>query len=144
MYLIKMNKMRRFLIAAGVITTLVCVGWVAQTLNVWRVNATNSQFNNEVESLFVGLQKYKEYVGEYPRGSNDDIAKALKGKNPKNVIIVVGKDTQLNSKGEFVDPWETPLRIYFSQDGIMVRSAGPNKRFDDSTAANSDDFFRSN
>lgn len=139
-----MNKMLRFLIAAGVITTVVAAGWAFQTLNFWRVNASNAKFNNDVENLFVGLQKYKEHVGEYPRGTNAEIAKALKGKNAKNVIIVVGKDTELNEKGEFVDPWETPLRIYFNADGIMVRSAGPNKRFDDSTAVNGDDFFRSN
>ena len=45
---------------------------------------------------------------------------------------------------EFVDPWGTPLRIYFSDNGIMVRSAGPNRRFDDSTTLECDDYFRSN
>ena len=47
-------------------------------------------------------------------------------------------------KGEIVDPWGSPLRIYFAGEGILVRSAGPNKRFDDSTAVAPDDYYRSN
>ena len=73
-----------------------------------------------------------------------DVAKALQGNNAKNLIILVGRKKDLNSKGEFVDPWGTPLRIYFAGEGILVRSAGPNKRFDDSTVLNQDDYYRSN
>jgi hypothetical protein len=50
----------------------------------------------------------------------------------------------MNAKGEFIDPWGTALRIYFSDNGVLVRSAGPNRRFDDSTSIDCDDFFRSN
>lgn len=139
-----MIKMRRILLVVGAVTLLCGIAWVIQAASVWKVNARNSKFNADVENLFVGLQEFKEHVGVYPTGSNAEIARALKGQNPKKVIIVVGRDNELNSKGEFVDPWGTPLRIYFSADGIMVRSAGPNKRFDDSTSLNCDDFFRSN
>ncbi len=72
------------------------------------------------------------------------MAKALQGKNPKNVIILVGRKTELNDKGEFMDPWGTPIRIYFSDTGILIRSAGPNRRFDDSTSMEFDDLIRSN
>jgi hypothetical protein len=60
------------------------------------------------------------------------------------VIIVVGRQLDLNEKGEFIDPYGTPLRVYFSDSGIMIRSAGPNKRFDDSNVEDCDDCFRSN
>ena len=52
--------------------------------------------------------------------------------------------TETNEKGEFVDPWKTPLRIYFSDTGVLIRSAGPNRRFDDSSVLEADDFIRSN
>ena len=58
--------------------------------------------------------------------------------------ILVGRKTEVNEKGEYVDPWGTPLRIYFSDNGVLVRSAGPNRRFDDSTSMEFDDFVRSN
>ncbi len=79
-----------------------------------------------------------------PKCGNAEVAKALQGKNPKNVIILVGRKTELNDKGEFMDPWGTPIRIYFSDTGILIRSAGPNRRFDDSTSMEFDDLIRSN
>ena len=100
--------------------------------------------NDNIENLFVALQKYKECVGTYPVGGNAEVAKALKGQNPKNVIILVGRKTELNDKGEFMDPWGTPIRIYFSDTGILIRSAGPNRRFDDSSSMEFDDLIRSN
>ena len=136
--------MKRLVLILGALTLVCGVVWLVRAGTTWRANIRTSKLNSDVENLFVGLQKYKQYVGEFPSGSNAEIAAALTGKNQKNVIIVVGKESELNSKGEYVDPWETPLRIYFSEGGILVRSAGPNKRFDDSTAVACDDFFRSN
>lgn len=110
----------------------------------WRVQATTTKLNTDVENFFAGLQEYKEYVGSYPTGNNAQVVKALMGQNPKKLIILVGRKHELNEKGEFVDPWGTPLRIYFSGDGILVRSAGPNRRFDDSTVMENDDYYRAN
>lgn len=136
--------MRKVLVAIGVLTVIVGIAWASRAWSTWQVNARTAKFNEDVENLFVGLQKYKEIVGAYPLGSNAEVAKALKGKNSKNVIILVGRKNELNEKGEIVDPWGSPLRIYFSDNGVLIRSAGPNRRFDDSTAMEADDFIRSN
>jgi len=136
--------MKRIILIVGILTMLAGIGWVLRAWTTFRVNARTANFNTDVENLFAGLQQYKEHVGTYPVGSNADVAKALKGQNPKNVIILVGRKNELNAKGEFVDPWGTALRIYFSEAGVLIRSAGPNRRFDDSTVMDSDDFFRSN
>lgn len=136
--------MKKILLGVGVLTVVFGVVWAGRAWNTMRVNARTAKFNDDVENLFIGLQKYKELVGSYPIGGNADVAKALQGHNPKNVIILVGRKTELNEKGEFVDPWGTPLRIYFSDNGVLVRSAGPNRRFDDSTVMEADDFIRSN
>ena len=136
--------MRKIVAIIGVIIILVAAGWAYESWSVWRVNARTTQFNEDVDDIFYALQQYKERVGSYPVGSNADVAKALQGNNSKNLIILVGRKKDINTKGEFVDPWGTPLRIYFSGEGILVRSAGPNKRFDDSTVLNPDDYYRSN
>lgn len=136
--------MKKIMIAIGVVTVAFGVVWAARAWSTLRANARTAKFNEDVENLFVGLQKYKERVGAYPVGSNADVAKALQGQNSKNVIILVGRKTELNEKGEYVDPWGTPLRIYFSDNGVLIRSAGPNRRFDDSTVMEADDFIRSN
>lgn len=136
--------MKKLLIGIGVITVVFGMIWASKAWTTLRANARTSKFNEDIENLFAGLQKYKERVGSYPVGSNAQVAKALQGENSKSVIIVVGRKTELNEKGEYVDPWGTPLRIYFSDAGVLIRSAGPNRRFDDSTVMEADDFIRSN
>ena len=136
--------MKRVILIVCLISVLAGAGWGVQTWNLWRTNAKTAQFNEDVDNLFFALQQYKERVGSYPVGSNAEVAKALQGNNSKNLIILVGRKKDLNTKGEFVDPWGMPLRIYFSGEGILIRSAGPNKRFDDSTVLNPDDYYRSN
>ena len=138
--------MRKIFIVVGIITIAVGVLWVGRAWNTLRVNAKTAQFNNDVEDLFTALQKYKERVGSYPAGGNLEVSKALQGANSKNVIVIVGssRKNNVNDKGEIVDPWGTPLRIYFSDTGVLIRSAGPNRRFDDSTVIDADDFIRSN
>lgn len=136
--------MKNLLIALGVITMMAGAVWADRAWNTMRVNARTTQFNAEVENIFVALQKYKEQVGTFPTGGNLEVAKALQGHNPKNVIVIVGSKISVNERGEFLDPWGTPLRIYFSDTGILIRSAGPNRRFDDSTVVDADDYYRSN
>ncbi len=136
--------MKKILVGIGVITVIFGVIWASKAWTTLRANARTAKFNEDIENLFVGLQKYKERVGSYPVGSNAQVAKALQGDNSKNVIILVGRKTELNEKGEYIDPWGTPLRIYFSDVGVLIRSAGPNRRFDDSTVMEADDCLRSN
>lgn len=136
--------MKKFIYALGLLAMVVGVAWGIRAVTVYQANARSSKFNNDVDSLFTALQQYKERTGAYPHGSNAEIAKALDGKNEKNLIILVGKNIRTNSKGEFIDPWETALRIYFSGDSVLVRSAGPNRSFDDTTVVEFDDILRSN
>ena len=139
-----MQGMKKIMIGIGVLTVVFGALWAGRAWNTLRVNAKTEKFNQNVENLFSALQKYKERVGTFPTGGNLEVAKALMGNNPKNVIVIVGTKTDLNEKGEFIDPWGTPLRIYFSDNGVLIRSAGPNRRFDDSTVIDADDFIRSN
>jgi len=136
--------MKKILVVIGTITVICGAVWAASAWKTLRANAKTAKFNEDVENLFAGLQKYKERVGNYPTGGNAQIAKALQGDNNKNVIILVGRKTELNEKGEYVDPWGTPLKIYFTEGGVLIRSAGQNRRFDDSTVLEADDFIRSN
>lgn len=138
-------SMKKFVFIVGAIALVAGSFWLVKAFTTLRANARHAKFKEDIENLFVGLQQYKEQVGQYPAGmGNADIAKALKGQNARNVIILVGRKNDLSPKGEYVDPWGTPLRFYFADSGVLIRSAGPNRRFDDSTVMESDDFFRSN
>lgn len=138
------QRMKNLGAVVVLILVLAAGGYGVTKWNSWRVKARTQRFNDQIDNLFASLQKYKEYVGSYPVGSNSEVVKALKGANPKNVIILVGRKEDVNEKGEFIDPWGTALRIYFADNTVLVRSAGPNRRFDDSTVQDADDYFRSN
>src|SRR4051812_33975913 len=142
--MLNVSAMKRFLLVVGVIGIITGAGWAVQAWTAFQRNANTARFNEDVDNLFYALQQYKEHIGSYPVGNNAEIAKALMGNNPKNMIILVGRKKEMNSKGEIVDPWGMPLRMYFAGEGILVRSAGPNKRFDDSTTVAPDDYYRSN
>ena len=73
-----------------------------------------------------------------------DVVKALQGANAKKVIIGLGRKLELNGKSEFIDPWGNALRFYFSDNSVLVRSAGANRRFEESTSMEFDDYIRSN
>ncbi len=103
-----------------------------------------TRFNATADLLLQGLEQYKQFVGNYPAGRNADVIRALQGKSEKKVMIISTQKATLNEKGEALDPWNTPLMFYFSGNSVLIRSAGPNKAWDDSSAPNSDDLFRSN
>jgi len=137
--------MKKILVGIGVVGLAVGVIWASNLWKNMQVKARTAEFNEDIENIFNALQKYKERVGTYPVGSNAEVSKALNGSNPKGVTVIVGRKTKVNDKGEFVDPWGTPLRIYFDDKGVLIRSAGQNRRFDDSTSGvDFDDFIRSN
>lgn len=117
--------------------------WLVQASYQWRAKPVLNRLNGDIDSLFLALREYKKIVGTYPAGSNADIARALYGKNEKNLIILIVPRCELNVKGEIIDPWGTPYKIYFAPNEVLIRSAGPNKVFEDSKASGGDDYFRS-
>src|SRR6185503_20103591 len=99
-YLTCLNAgMKQILLIIGALTAIVGVVWAGRAWSTWQANTRTAKFNEDVENLFIGLQKFKEHVGVYPAGGNADIAKALMGNNPKHVIILVGRKNEVNEKG---------------------------------------------
>jgi hypothetical protein len=139
-----MQKAKR--IAQIVVILVIVAGgvWGYLAFAKWQSQQNQRALSTEVDQLFEAFHKYKGIVGKYPSGSNAQIAKAIRdGDNEKKLMIMAVRDSQLNAKGEIIDPWGTPLKIYFAQNEVLIRSAGPNKQFEDAKATLSDDYFRS-
>src|SRR4026207_999972 len=135
---------RRIVLIVAILLVGIGAVWAWNAANKWNKDRPMRQFNSEVDNLFEAFHQYKHYVGAYPEGNNAQIAKALlQGENPKKIIILAVKKAELNAKGEIVDPWGTPLKIYFANNEVLIRSAGPNKQFDDSKSGLIDDYYRS-
>ncbi len=125
---------------------VLCVGGVLWVAKGWtpkqRVDPKIGKFYADADALILGLQQYREFVGTYPTGNNLQVAKALLGRTDKKVLILAIRKSDMNDKGEILDPWGTPLRLYFSDNEVMIRSAGPNKVWEDTNVARADDLYR--
>src|SRR5437867_5632605 len=101
-----------------------------------------AMFNDRANKLIEGLQQFKEFFKHYPTGTTAEISKALSGQAEGGVVILATSNADKNDKGEIVDPWGTPLQFYFSHDEVLIRSAGPNKAWEDSAIGTADDLYR--
>lgn len=129
------------LVAGVVLAMVLALAYISWQRS--RMNPQVAKFHQSTDRLIEGLQQYKEFVKSYPRGNLADISKALSGQSDKDrVLILATSKNDKNAKGEIVDPWGTPLQFYFAENGVMIRSAGPNQVFEDSIARGSDDLFR--
>lgn len=129
------------LVVLGVLGTA-GVLWVAKAWTLKRADEKVAKFNLDCDNLILGIQQYKEFVGTYPIGNNGQIVKSLLGQTDKKVLILAVRRSDLNDKGEIVDPWGTPLQFYFSHNEVLIRSAGPNKAWEDSAISTADDLYR--
>jgi len=115
--------------------------WFVKNKPQVQIDPQVARFNDRANKLIEGLQQYKEFFKHYPTGTTAEISKALSGQAEGGVLILATASSDKNDKGEIVDPWGSPLQFYFSHNGVLIRSAGPNKVFEDSRTS-SDDLFR--
>ncbi|HOX56440.1 MAG TPA: hypothetical protein P5205_06850 [Candidatus Paceibacterota bacterium] len=134
--------MKKAIVIALVVLGVGGVLWVAKAWTSRQVDPKTAKFNSDADNLILGIQQYREFVGSYPSGNNPSIAKALLGRSDRKVLILAVRKSDMNDKGEILDPWGTPFRFYFSDNEVMIRSAGPNKVWEDSNAATEDDLYR--
>ncbi len=134
--------MKRIIALVLIVMCVSGVLWVAKGWTLKRADARVTKFNSDCDNLILGIQQYKEFVGTYPGGANSTIAKALLGQTDKKVLILAVRRSDLNDKGEIVDPWGTPYQFYFSHNEVLIRSAGPNKVWEDSAIGSADDLYR--
>jgi hypothetical protein len=91
-----------------------------------------------ISALVVALQYYRQEFGAFPREDNRSVFAALRGKNPKSMVLIEPKRYMIEND-ELVDPWGTPLAFNFDSNLITIISAGPNVAFGDH-----DDIVRTN
>jgi len=135
--------MKKAIVAALVVLGVAGVLWVAKGWTPRHADEKLAKFNSDADNLILGIQQYREFVGSYPTGNNAAIAKALLGRTEKKVLILAVRKSDMNDKGEILDPWGTPLRFYFSENEVMIRSAGPNRVWEDCAISTADDLYRS-
>ena len=134
--------MKNIIIIVIVLAVVGGAAWLVKDRITARMDPKVPVFNDQCDKLIQGLQQYREFFKKYPSGTTAEISKALSGQAEEKVVILVTKDSQKNDKGEIVDPWGTPIQFFFSHNAVLIRSAGPNRSFEDSRSATCDDLYR--
>ena len=134
--------MKNIITIVVVIAVVAGAAWLLKGKIGMRTDPKGAEFNDQCDKLIQGLQQYKEFFKRYPSGTTAEISKALSGQAEGGVVIMATKNSQKNDKGEIVDPWGTTLQFFFSHNAVLIRSAGPNKSFEDSRTATCDDLYR--
>src|SRR5688572_18924423 len=105
--------MKKAIVPVVIVVLLALGGWFLMPSLMAKSDPRAAKFVEDAESLILGLQQYKEFVGDYPTGGLVEISKALTGQSEKKVLILVARKNELNTKGEIVDPWGTAIQVYF-------------------------------
>jgi len=134
--------MKNIIIIVIAIAVVGGAAWLLKNQIKVRTDPKVAEFNDQCDKLIQGLQQYKEFFKRYPSGTTAEISKALSGQAEGGVVIMATKNSQKNDKGEIVDPWGTTIQFFFSHNAVLIRSAGPNKFFEDSRSATCDDLYR--
>ena len=96
----------------------------------------------ETAQIRKALDTYVATIGGFPTGDSSAIFRALSGDNPRKIAFLQCRAESGSPDGGMLDPWGTPYKIYFSGKEPLIRSAGPNKQFDDSGQKQFDDYIR--
>ena len=134
--------MKNIIVIVIVIAVVAGAAWLVKDRIKVRMDPKIAVFNDQCDKLIQGLQQYREFFKRYPSGTTAEISKALSGQTEEKVVIMATKNSQKNDKGEIVDPWGTTIQFFFSHNAVLIRSAGPNKSFEDSRTATCDDLYR--
>jgi len=82
-----------------------------------------------LSQIYNGTIGYKTEYGSPPSTSNNrELVRLLKGDNPRKIEFIYLKSRALNSAGDAIDRWGTPIRINLTDpNNPVVESAGPDR-----------------
>jgi type II secretory pathway pseudopilin PulG len=113
-----------------VLSVLILAAAVVGAFTVAHVSK-HSQARHDVQVIALALDGFTFENGDYPKGTRGEICRLLRGEsingqNPKKLDYVEALPSEMNSTGEFLDPWGEPYRISVDPK-VRVYSCGPNR-----------------
>ncbi len=82
----------------------------------------------EAWAIMNALKQYECTFGSFPDAQGKELVSILTGNNERKIKFI---DPLKNCEEKYVDPWQTPYIIRMTVDSVLIRSAGPNKKFYD-------------
>lgn len=90
----------------------------------------NQPPEKEMRAIHSLLHLYRRALGGNPTGENEEITRALTGRNPKHVAVLSENHPSISRQGELHDRWGTPYFFHaLSGTRMEIRSAGADGKF---------------
>lgn len=131
----------RKVFAVVVVLVLVGFGYTKFFVTSIFINTPEGRMQSEVAGFINGVNLYKLEFGSLPPGDARSIIRALMGDNAEKTNFVGIPLNRLTPKDDWLDPWGHPYRIFISGKSFLIRSAGPNGKFDDGSDKKRDDIL---
>ncbi|NWK57612.1 hypothetical protein HW115_18485 [Verrucomicrobiaceae bacterium N1E253] len=94
-----------------------------------QLHSSDGDASSKINSLHKLVLQYQQLLGQAPVGENEEITKALSGKNVKGIALLPAKHPSINREGELIDHWGTPYFFHAISRTVMeIRSAGPDRK----------------
>lgn len=138
------QRIRRIVLWSGCLVLLAPVALMIISASHFRGvsgHPPESRIDSDKRVLMTILTQYFLLHREFPKGDTIAVFKALRGDGTKSNLLSGKQDHEFDLNGVSMDPWRTGYRLYFNGDEILIRSAGPNRTFDDLDASKSDDII---
>ncbi len=116
-------------VLAGIIVVHAGV-WLVLTRSK-REDGLNVRVAAEAKSIALALKMYQMEFRTVPADNNHAIATALRGGNTEHKDFMDSALMPQSTNGDLLDPWGTPYQITLSPSNILIRSAGPNRQFEE-------------
>ena len=111
---------------------MVVLGFGVMVLIARTSKAKPTEVKNDMTNLVACLASYHAIYGSFPTGNNAQIIGALRGGNPRKMMIDPIGPRRMAASKEVLDIWGTAYRFRFKSNSmIAVSSAGKNGLFGD-------------
>jgi hypothetical protein len=98
--------------------------------------------DHDMKNILSAIKGYQATFDEIPALDAKTISRAIRGKDHRAKVFLDCPARAVSSTGELLDPWGTAYKFYRAEGEILIRSAGPNRRFNSSAEPDCDDYFR--
>lgn len=128
-------------VVIGIAAALILVGGGAWFFHYASQKTGTHKFDepSDIASAAIG---YREEYGAFPIGTYHEVCRALSGENPREISFIHSADRiGLDEQGGFLDSWNRPYTIFFTDKAVLVRSRGKDGLVDDGQFYEADDIL---
>lgn len=121
-----------FLIVMGLICAAVIAVVIANGFQEPRFSHTKTGYvYRDLHDIKMAINAYQVQFNSNPPLPLNKFYAALKGENKNEIRLLLSGKYEDSESGLRCDAWNTPYEVYLNSEGWLIRSAGPNRKFDD-------------